>query len=338
MALRARRLEFTPAELKAATLANAALALVPRLKTDAWRLTAGQWLSVRFGLAAEQVSALWLQRQGVTVQTLDLPSPDGPVPVRILRPAGPPRGVVLDIHGGGWVVGSAGLNDGLNAHMVEAGLAVVSVDYRLLNELRDIRLEHAVADCLVAGRWLATSAGALFGTRRLILTGESAGAHLGALTALALREEGLFGDFVGCIFAYGVFDLSGTPSVRAAGPETLLLDGPNLVADLGRLAPGRDEAGRRAADVSPLHADLTGLPPALFLFGEIDPLRDDSRLMARAWGDASDAELVELPATPHGFLHLGSAAAVKSWDAIRDWLETRLPALSDPVSVENVKL
>lgn len=337
MALRIRRLEFTPSELKAAALANAALALVPRLKTDAWRLTAGQWLSVRFGSAAEQLSALWLQRQGVTVQTLDLPSPTGAVTVRVLRPAGPARGVVLDIHGGGWVVGSAGLNDGLNAHLVEAGLAVVSVDYRLLNEVRDIRLEHAVSDCLVAGRWLAASAEAEFGTRRLLVTGESAGAHLGALTALALRDEGRFGDFIGCVFAYGVFDLSGTPSVRAAGPETLLLNGPTLAADLGRLAPGRDEAGRRAPDVSPLHADLSGLPPALFLYGEIDPLRDDSRLMAQAWGELSDADLIELPATPHGFLHFGSAAAAKGWDAIMEWLETRLPEISRSESVDNAK-
>ena len=58
---------------------------------------------------------------------------------------------------------------------------------------------------------------------------------------------------------------------------------PQVLADLGRLTPDRDEAGRRSPDISPLYADLRGMPPALFVAGDLDPLRDDSRLMAEAW-------------------------------------------------------
>jgi len=326
MTARVRRLDLTPAERRTAARTNAALALMPRLKAEGWRLTAGQWLSSRLGRVAERVTAAQLSRRGVRVEPLSIPSEDGEVSVRILHPPGPARGVILDMHGGGWVVGSAGLNDHLNADLVaDADLAIVSVDYRLLSEPRGVLMEDALADCMAAGRWLADNAVERFGTDRLFLAGQSAGAHLAALTALALRDEDRLDAFRGCVLVYGVYDLSGTPSARAAGPETLILNGPTLAADLGRLTPDRDEAGRRSPDISPLHADLHGLPPALFVSGDLDPLRDDSRLMAEAW--PTDADLLEVPLAPHGFIHFGGPLAARSQAEIRAWLEARLAVL-----------
>ena len=76
----------------------------------------------------------------------------GAIPLRILRPACPPRGVVLDIHGGGWVIGNAQMDDDLNLGMVNAcDVAVVSVDYRLAV---DTPIEGLLDDCLTAARWL----------------------------------------------------------------------------------------------------------------------------------------------------------------------------------------
>ena len=326
MTARVRRLDLTHAEIRTATRTNTALALIPRLKADGWRLAAGQWLSSRFGQVAQRVTGAQLSRRGVRVETLRIPSGDGGVSIRILNPPGPARGVILDMHGGGWVVGSAGLNDQLNADLAaEAGLAVVSVDYRLLSEPRGVLMQHALADCMAAGRWLADNAVARFGTDRLFLAGQSAGAHLAALTGLALRDEGRFGDFRGCVLVYGVYDLSGSPSARAAGADTLILNGPTLASDLGRLTPDRDETGRRAPDISPLYADLRGLPPALFVAGDLDPLRDDSRLMAEAW--TSEADLLEVPLGPHGFIHFGGPLATRSLIEIRGWFESRLTAL-----------
>ena len=320
-----RHLELSPSERRAAERVNAALALAPRLKTDTWRLEAGQWASTMFGGAAQRVTAAWLKRKGVRVETVRISAPDGTVHLRVLRPPHPPRGVVLDMHGGGWVVGSAGLNDRINADLAaEAGFAVVSVDYRLLNERRGVLLEHAISDCTTAGLWLAENAAALFGTTTLFLVGESAGAHLAALTALALRDAQRLQAFKACVFVYGVFDLSGTPSVRAAGPDTLLLNGPTMVADLARLLPDRDEAGCRRADVSPLYADMQGLPPALFISGELDPLRDDSRLMADAWSSAASSVLLRVPLAPHGFVHFGGPLAARSLAEIRTWLTQRV--------------
>lgn len=327
MSLVTRRLEFTAAERMVIDRINAVLAVTPRLRVDGWRLAAGQWLNARLSPAAERVTELWLSRHGVTVETLPIPNGEGAVPLRILRPPGQARGVVLDIHGGGWVVGSAGLNDRLNAHLVaEAGLAVVSVDYRLLNEPRGVSLPDAVSDCLAAARWLITHAADDFQTDRLLLVGESAGGHLAALTALELRKTGQLDAFLGCIFVYGAFDLTGTPSVRNAGPDTLLLNGPTMAADLARLTPGLDDERRRQPDISPLYAVLTGMPPALFIAGEIDPLVDDSRLMAAAWAEAALSELVIAPASPHGFMHFGGPNAAHARAAIRDWIDHRLAA------------
>ncbi len=328
MPLVVRRLELSSSERRAAARINGALALMPRLKADGWRLQAGQWASTTFGGVAQTVTAAWLRKRGVEVQTLRIPSADGGVPVRILTPKDhPPRGVVLDMHGGGWVVGSAGLNDHLNADLAsEMGLAVVSVDYRLLSESRGVLLQHAIADCQAAARWLVDHAPARFGTARLFLSGQSAGAHLAAVSAMTLRDQGLLRAFEGCVLVYGVYDLGGTPSVRAAGRDALVLNGPTLAADLARLLPDRDEAARRRSDVSPLHAPMRDLPPALFVAGDLDPLRDDSVLMAQAWSAAAPAELLEVPLAPHGFIHFGGPLASRGLAEVRLWLERRLAA------------
>lgn len=323
MTLRTHTVDFPPPQLAAVRRINAVLNRTPRLRTDPWRVEAGQQLSVWLDAAAGAVTTPRLKKRGVTVEIVHTDG-DHPVHLRILHPAGTPRAVVLDIHGGGWVIGSASLNDRLNGYLAHNGYCVVSVDYRLLSERRHVYIDAAIADCLAAAYWTVTNVDRL-GASTLFITGESAGGHLAALTSVALRDQGLIDLVKGCVFAYGAFDLSGTESVRTAGPETLLFNGPTMRADLARLAPDRDEVGLRKADVSPLYADLTGLPPALFLAGEYDPLFEDSLLMATRWGEAADVDLIRAPETPHGFLHFGGPAARGARVAIRRWLDARSP-------------
>lgn len=320
MSLTVHALELTPAQEKAARRINAALALAPRLKTDGWRLAVGQRLNGMVSHAAGAVTEVALKRRGVAVSNTSITGPNGPLTLRILEPAGPTRALVVDLHGGGWVVGSAALNDRVTGHLAEAGLAVASVDYRLLDETRSVWMPDAVADCETALRWALGAGSRRFGADRVFVIGESAGAHLAALAALALRDDTPTICLAGCIFVQGVFDLSATPSARTAGSETLLFDGPNLARDLGRLTPGRDETARRQADVSPLYADLSGMPPALFIMGEADPFRDDSRLMAEAWARHAPATLLSVPAAPHGFQHFGAPTAALAQASIRRWI------------------
>ena len=308
------------------------MAVAPRLKLGGWRLQLSMRLNSVAARTAGRLSAASLKRRGVTVSSTSIGPTSNPVSLRILEPATPPRALIVDLHGGGWVIGSAALNDPLTAHFATAGFAVASVDYRLLDEARQVWMPDAVEDCVTALRWALSEGRTRFGVTDVFLTGESAGAHLAALALLKLRDEAIT-PLPPCIFVQGVYDLSGTPSVRAAGSETLLFDGPNLTRDLGLLTPGLDEDGRRHPELSPLYADLSGLPPALFVMGEIDPLRDDSILMAEAWGRHADAVLLDVPTAPHGFQHFGAPTAALAQAAIRDWVSAQTPA--ERVSVEN---
>ncbi|MGE7817158.1 alpha/beta hydrolase fold domain-containing protein [Pseudomonas sivasensis] len=240
------------------------------------------------------------------------------VPVRILRPVGKPKGVVLDIHGGGWVIGNAQMDDDLNLGMVNAcDVAVVSVDYRLAV---DTPVEGLMEDCLAAARWLLCEDE--FKQLPVIVVGESAGGHLAAATLLALKQwPELLQRVSGAVLYYGVYDLTGTPSVRNAGPETLLLDGPGMVDALRMLTPGISDDERRQAPLSPLYGDFDGLPPALMFVGELDPLKDDTLLIAERWPQA-EAHL--LPESAHGFIHFPVAMGEAVLAYSRGWISTRI--------------
>ncbi|MCF5668643.1 alpha/beta hydrolase fold domain-containing protein [Pseudomonas marginalis] len=242
----------------------------------------------------------------------------GSVPVRILRPSGKPKGVVLDIHGGGWVIGNAQMNDDLNLGMVNAcDVTVVSVDYRLAV---DTPVEGLMDDCLAAARWLLTTDE--FADLPVIVVGESAGGHLAAATLLALKQwPDVLKRVSAAVLYYGVYDLTGTPSVRTAGPHTLLLDGPGMVDALRRLTPGLSDEERRQPPLSPLYGDFEGLPPALMFVGELDPLKDDTLLIAERWPGA-EAHL--LPEAAHGFIHFPVAMGRSVLAYSRQWISARL--------------
>lgn len=240
------------------------------------------------------------------------------VPVRILRPSGQPKGVVLDIHGGGWVIGNAQMDDDLNLGMVNAcDVAVVSVDYRLAV---DTPVEGLMDDCLAAARWLLTTEE--FAGLPVIVVGESAGGHLAAATMLALKQwPALLQRVSGAVLYYGVYDLTGTPSVRAAGPDTLLLDGPGMVEALRLLTPGLSDDARRQPPLSPLYGDFEGLPPALMFVGGLDPLKDDTLLIADRWPGA-EAHL--LPEAAHGFIHFPVVMGAGVLAYSRQWISQRV--------------
>ncbi|KPW62962.1 Esterase/lipase [Pseudomonas caricapapayae] len=253
-------------------------------------------------------------------------SPDNvPVPVRIIRPRGKPKGVVFDIHGGGWVIGNAQMNDDLNVGMVNAcNVAVVSVDYRLAVSTP---IEGLMEDCFSAACWLLGDCEEFAGLP-VIVVGESAGGHLAAATLLKLKTRPeLLGRVAGTVLYYGVYDLTGTKSVRTAGPDTLVLDGPGMVGAMRSLTPDRSDDKRREPPLSPLYGDLTGLPPALMFVGEIDPLLDDTLQMAERWANLAEVEMHLMPESPHGFIHFPTALARKALARSREWINDRIEAV-----------
>jgi acetyl esterase len=220
--------------------------------------------------------------------------------------AGPaPAGVYLHIHGGAWMVGAADMRDADLERIVETtGLACVSVEYRLAPEHP---CPAAQDDCEAAARWLIDNAKALFGTQRLAIGGESAGAHLSVTTLLRLRDSGHATAFCAANLIYGVFDLSMTPSQRQAD-ATLVVNRTLLEGAVAAFVPAHID--RRLPDVSPLYGDLRGLPPALFTVGTLDPLLDDSLFMHARWVAAGNqARLAIYPGGAHGFTSFQCALA-----------------------------
>ncbi|HEY3683856.1 MAG TPA: alpha/beta hydrolase fold domain-containing protein [Streptosporangiaceae bacterium] len=250
--------------------------------------------------------------------TVDAPSP---VPVRVFEPEGAADAVYVEIHGGGWIIGSAAAGDAANAELARTcQVAVVSVDYRLAPEHPH---PAAADDCAAVARWLAGHAAGLFGTGRLLVGGASAGATLATLTLLRMRDEGLADRFHGANLAYGPYDMSFTPSQRLAY-DTPLIDRAYLEASRPLVFPGRGEEELRAPGVSPLYADLRGLPPALFSVGAYDPFLDDSLFMAARWRAAGgDAELHVYPESPHGFDLLPTGMAAEARRRMTGFLRAR---------------
>lgn len=266
-----------------------------------------------------------LRKHGLSAQTKTLGVGGVSVPVRIIRPQGPAQGVVLDIHGGGWVIGNAQMNDAFNIAMVkECQVAVISVDYRLA---LSTPIEGLIEDCLSAACWLLDNPDAEFANLPVILVGESAGGHLAAATLLALKQwPELLQRVSGALLYYGVYDLTGTPSVRSAPRETLLLHGPGMVEALRMLTPGLSDLQRRQPPLSPLYGDFTDFPPALMFAGELDPLRDDTLCLAERWKQAAPVEVQMLPESPHGFIHFPTAFANSVLAYSHDWIKARIKA------------
>jgi len=253
------------------------------------------------------------------------------VALRILRPAGDVKGVYIDYHGGGWAIGMAAMDDRVNARLAaNCGLLVVSVDY---TTLPDIDLPGMIDQCAAAADWIFVHATSEFCDSAMFIGGESAGAHLAACAIMRLRDSRAdLSRLRGAVLFYGPYDLSCTPSVRAATRDTLVLDGPGMTSGLARLLPDRNEEQRRDPAFPPLYADLKDLPTALLLCGTIDPLIDDSRLMTERWNATNgNTRFVLVPDAPHAFNRLPTRVAARTNAFVRAWVNQQLAMRASPV-------
>ncbi|MEW6273076.1 MAG: alpha/beta hydrolase fold domain-containing protein [Thermodesulfobacteriota bacterium] len=160
-------------------------------------------------------------------------------------------------------------------------------------------LPRGLRSCEAAALWLLDNARAELGSERLLIGGESAGAHLSAVTLLRLRDRHGATGFAGANLVYGAYDLTFTPSVRRWGERNLILSTPIIEWFADHYVP---RARRGEPDVSPLHADLRGLPPALFSIATLDPLLDDNLFMHARWLAAGNrADIALFPGGIHAF-------------------------------------
>ncbi|MGZ3630539.1 MAG: alpha/beta hydrolase [Ktedonobacteraceae bacterium] len=207
-----------------------------------------------------------------------IPGPAGEIPIRIYTPEGSgPFPILVFFHTGGWQIGNLDTQDPLCRRITNrAGCSVVAVDYRLAPEHP---FPAAVDDCYEATKWVATHATEFQGDpSRVAVGGDSSGGNLAAVTALMARDQGSPKlAFQLMMFPATDFRLS-TPSMEELG-EGYNVTKPQMMWIRNNYLP--NQAGWTNPLASPLLApDLSGLPPALIIYAEYDPLRDDAEAYA----------------------------------------------------------
>jgi len=258
-------------------------------------------------------------------------TPAGSIRIRTFRPDRPVRAVMLRIHGGGWAAGAPEDDDTVNDGYARAcDLAVVSPEYRLTP---DVTMIDQIAQCVAVAEWLGANAEPELGSDRLLIGGISAGAHLAAATLLRLRDSGsaTFARFVAAVLDSGPYDLGLTASAYLADDRTLVVTGAWLTGFLDLGLPGLSTDDRRAPEISPMLNDLAGLPPALFTVGDLDPLRDESILMAQRWRLAgSPADLDVWPEGAHAFANMATPLGDLALDRTTSWINATLDQADRP--------
>ncbi|WP_169988962.1 alpha/beta hydrolase [Microbispora sp. H10836] len=231
-------------------------------------------------------------------------TPAGEVPVRIYTPVeADAYGLLVYFHGGAFFLGSLDTHDHVARSLAkETGLRVVSVGYRRAPE-------HAfpagLEDCHAVVRWAAENGESLGwdGTTLAVAGDSSGGTFVAAVTAMA-HDEG-FDRITHQVLFYPSldldFDVDRYASLRenavGYGLETAGLKPFNAFY----LGSGADPADPLVSPIK--RADLTGLPPALIVTAEHDPMRDEGELYGRRLEEAGvDATVSRYPGAGHGFV------------------------------------
>jgi acetyl esterase len=232
-----------------------------------------------------------------------LPVAGGEITVRTYSPGGAgPHPVLVYYHGGGWVVGDLYTHDGICRSIANAArCAVISVDYRLAPEFK---YPVAAEDSYAALLWIVANAARLgLDPRRVAVGGDSAGGNLATVIALMARERG-GPALVYQVLIYPVTDHDlNTPSYREnATGYVLTREGMRWFWNhyLAREAQGREP------HASPLRAaSLAGLPPALVMTAEYDPLRDEGEAYAARLREAGvSVTITRYTGMFHGFVRM----------------------------------
>jgi acetyl esterase len=242
------------------------------------------------------------------IETLSAPGPAGAIPIRLYRPTNAHRSPVLVyFHGGGLVMGSNHSFEPLARELARSsGAAVVSVDYRLAPESPP---PAQFDDAYAATEWVAAQADALdVDADRLAVVGDSAGGSLAAGVALAARDHAGPGIAAQVLLYPGLDRDMGASSITSM-PDAPLLSHDDIVF----MHETVDRSARTPPTpyLTPAFAtDLSGLPPAIVVTGECDPIRDWGERYAVRLRDAGvQTTLTRYPGVYHGFLMRSDATA-----------------------------
>ncbi|MCW8216144.1 MULTISPECIES: alpha/beta hydrolase [Streptomyces] len=239
-----------------------------------------------------------------SVEDVTARTASGEVPVRVYTPAeADSYGLLVYFHGGAFFLGSLETHDHVARSLAaETGLRVVSAGYRLAPEAA---FPAGLDDCYAVVRWAAgDGAGLAWDGTTLAVAGDSSGGNFAAAVAATAHDDG-FDRITHQILYYPSldldFDVDRYASLRenavGYGLETAGLKPFNAFY----LGSGADPADPLVSPVK--RADLTGLPRALVVTGELDPLRDEGELYGRLLREAGvEATVSRYEGAGHGFV------------------------------------
>ncbi len=255
-----------------------------------------------------------------------IPGPGGEIPVRLYTPTGDgPFPLLVFFHGGGFVLGDLQTHDGVCRELAAgASCVVVAVDYRRAPEAK---YPAATDDCEAATRWAVENAASLnVDPARVAVGGESAGGNLAAVVAQRLRNSG-GPALVGQMLVYPAARLAGDPtdSMRD-NAEGYFLEVKDFEWFLEAYLSDPEHAN--LSDASPgLTEDLSGLPSALVITAEYDPIRDDGEWYGEALRKAGvDVTISRYDGAIHGFWNFFGMLGIgrEAMDESVAWLRGRL--------------
>jgi acetyl esterase len=289
-------------------------------------------------------SAPYLVNPPAVAEVVDrgIPGPAGTLPVRIYKSGAPsPAPVLVYFHGGGWVCGNLDTHDSLCRALANAArCVVVSVDYRLAPEHP---FPAPVEDAYAATAWVSDN-GARLGAdpTRLAVGGDSAGGALAAAVCLMARDRG--GPAITCqLLNYPATDYAFDTASYVENASGYQLTREGMIWFWNHyLATPADGCHPYA---SPLRAeDFSGLPPAIVITAEFDPLRDEGEEYARRLMAAGvPVHLLSYPGLIHNFVRMfpileaGRAAIEETGELLRSrWNRSpRRAESSDGPAVES---
>lgn len=254
----------------------------------------------------------------------EIAGPGGPLPIRVYRPVvGVELPVLVYFFGGGWTLGTIDTSDAVCRSLANAaGCLVVAAGYRLAPEHR---FPAAVHDCHAAVRWVAEHAAELGADAdRIAVGGDSAGGNLAAAVTLLARDEG-GPALTGQLLVYPNTDYRSPTASMREGTDPYLFNATSVAWYWENYLASPEDGMHPLA--SPLRAEsLAGLPPALVITAEYDPLRDQAEEYARRLGrDGAHVVLTRYDGMIHGFfcmggeLEAGRRALAQAAEHLRKW-------------------